>query len=139
MAITPHDSPGTTLVFGGTTFTVTNVTLNYNDVRDRIDISHLGQTTGEQLASQDAPLVGTADDTGVEISFDYIGTHRARRQHQRHTYGRGRPFAESWSNRGQQQRDARGKRRDSRIGNPTRRGQLVAGGSRGNVIARHCV
>ena len=74
MAITPHDSPGTTLVFGGTTFTVTNVTLNYNDVRDRIDISHLGQTTGEQLASQDAPLVGTADDTGVEISFDYIGT-----------------------------------------------------------------
>ena len=73
MAITPHDSPGTTLVFGGTTFTVTNVTLNYNDVRDRIDISHLGQTTGEQLASQDAPLVGTADDTGVEISFDYIG------------------------------------------------------------------
>jgi len=74
MASTPHDSSGTTLVFGGTTFTVTNVTLNYNDVRERIDISHLGQTTGEQIASQDAPLVGTADDTGVEISFDYIGT-----------------------------------------------------------------
>ncbi len=74
MASTPHDSTGTTLVFGGTTFTVTNVTLNYNDVRERIDISHLGQTTGEQIASQDAPLVGTVDDTGVEISFDYIGT-----------------------------------------------------------------
>jgi len=74
MATTPHDSSGTTLVFDGTTFTVTNLTLNYNDVRERIDISHLGQTTGEQLASQDAPLVGTVDDTGVEISFDYIGT-----------------------------------------------------------------
>lgn len=74
MATTPHDSTGTTLVFDGTTFTVTNLTLNYNDVRERIDISHLGQTTGEQVASQDAPLVGTVDDTGVEISFDYIGT-----------------------------------------------------------------
>lgn len=73
MAVTPHDSSGTSLAFGGTTFTVTNVTLNYNDVRERIDISHLGQTTGSQLLSQDAPLVGTVDDTGVEISFDYIG------------------------------------------------------------------
>ena len=74
MAITPHDGSGTSLVFDGTTFTVTNLTLNYNDVRDRIDISNLGQTTGEQRASQDAPLIGTVDDTGVEISFDYIGT-----------------------------------------------------------------
>jgi hypothetical protein len=74
MAVTPHDGTGTTLVFGGTTFTVTNLTLNYSDVQDRIDISNLGQTTGEQVASQEAPLVGTADDTGVEISFDYIGT-----------------------------------------------------------------
>jgi hypothetical protein len=75
MASTPHDSTGTSLVFDGTTFTVTNLTLNYSDVRERIDISNLGQTTGEQVASQDAPLVGTADDTGVEISFDYIGTN----------------------------------------------------------------
>jgi hypothetical protein len=139
MAITPHDSPGTTLVFGGTTFTVTNVTLNYNDVRDRIDISHLGQTTGEQLASQDAPLVGTADDTGVEISFDYIGNTELAGNTTGTLTIAGGTFAESWSDRGQQRRDARRKRRDSRIGNPTRRGQLVAGGSRGNVIARHCV
>lgn len=74
MAATPHDSTGTSLVFNGTTYTVTNVVLNYSSVRDSIDISHLGQTTGEQVLSQDAPLVGSANDTGVEVSFDYIGS-----------------------------------------------------------------
>jgi len=73
MAATPHDSTGTSLVFDGTTFTVTNVVLNYSNVRDSIDISHLGQTTGEHVLSQDAPLIGSANDTGVEVSFDYIG------------------------------------------------------------------
>ena len=78
MATTPHDSSGTSFVFDGTTFTVTNLTINFSDVSgetDRIDISHLGQTTGETMATQKRPLVGTATgETGKEISFDYIGT-----------------------------------------------------------------
>jgi len=78
MATTPHDSSGTSFVFDGTTFTVTNLTINFSDVSgatDRIDISHLGQTTGETMATQARPLVGTATgETGKEISFDYIGT-----------------------------------------------------------------
>jgi len=78
MATTPHDSSGTSFVFDGTTFTVTNLTINFSDVSgetDRIDISHLGQTTGETIATQARPLVGSpTGETGKEISFDYIGT-----------------------------------------------------------------
>jgi len=78
MATTPHDSSGTTFVFAGTTFTVTNITINFSDVNgqtDRIDISHLGQTTGETMATQKRPLVGSpTGETGKEVSFDYIGT-----------------------------------------------------------------
>lgn len=80
MATTPHDSSGTSFVFGGTTFTVTNLTINFSDVSgqtDRIDISHLGQTTGETMATQKRPLVGSpTGETGKEISFDYIGTNQ---------------------------------------------------------------
>tara|TARA_S200002703_G_scaffold43062_1_gene37459 strand:+ start:142 stop:519 length:378 start_codon:yes stop_codon:yes gene_type:complete len=78
MATTPHDSPGTSFVFSGTTFTVTNITVNFSDVSgetDRIDISHLGQTTGETMLTQRRPLIGSATgETGKEVSFDYIGT-----------------------------------------------------------------
>ena len=78
MATTPHDSSGTSFVFDGTTFTVTNLTINFSDVSgetDRIDISHLGQTTGSTMLTQKRPLVGSATgETGKEISFDYIGT-----------------------------------------------------------------
>jgi hypothetical protein len=78
MATTPHDSSGTSFVFDGTTFTVTNLTINFSDISgetDRIDISHLGQTTGETMATQKRPLVGSpTGETGKEISFDYIGT-----------------------------------------------------------------
>jgi len=78
MATTPHDSSGTSFVFSGTTFTVTNVTINFSDVSgetDRIDISHLGQTTGSTMLTQKRPLVGSATgETGKEVSFDYIGT-----------------------------------------------------------------
>lgn len=76
MAVTPHDSSGTTFSFGGTTFTVTNVTLNFSDpnATDTIDVSHLGLTTGAAVLSQDRPLTGSADDTGVEVTMDYIGT-----------------------------------------------------------------
>ena len=77
MAVTPHDS-GSTFVFDGTTFTVTNLTVNFSDVSgktDRIDISHLGQTTGETILTQARPLIGSpTGETGREISFDYIGT-----------------------------------------------------------------
>lgn len=78
MAVTPHDS-ASTFTFCGTTFTVTNLTVNLSDVSgesDRIDVSHLGQTTGETIATQARPLVGTGTgETGREISFDYIGAN----------------------------------------------------------------
>lgn len=77
MAVTPHDS-GTTVVFAGTTYTVTNVSISYSDVSgatDRIDVSHLGQTTGETMLTQARPLKGSGTgETGKEVSFDYIGT-----------------------------------------------------------------
>ena len=79
MAVTPHDGPTKTfVVFSGATYTVTNVTINYSDVSgatDPIDVSHLGQTTGETLLTQARPLRGSATgETGREVSFDYIGT-----------------------------------------------------------------
>ena len=76
MAATPHDSSGgTTLTVAGSTFTVTSITVNFSDAGSGdIDISHLGQTTGETVLTQPAPLIGSAGDTGKEISFDYIGT-----------------------------------------------------------------
>jgi hypothetical protein len=78
MAVTPHDS-ASTFTFCGTAFTVTNLTVNLSDVSgesDRIDVSHLGQTTGEIIATQARPLVGTGTgETGREISFDYIGAN----------------------------------------------------------------
>ena len=77
MAATPHDSSGTTLTVAGSTFTVTSITVNFSDTSgdDKIDISHLGQTAGETVLTQDRPLKGAASgDTGKELSFDYIGT-----------------------------------------------------------------
>ena len=80
MATTPHDSSGTTFVFSGTTFTVTNITVNFSDVSgetDRIDISHLSQTTGSTMLTQRRPLIGSATgETGKEVSFDYIGINQ---------------------------------------------------------------
>lgn len=78
MSVTPHDSTGSLIVFAGTTFTVTNLTLNFSDVSgetDRIDVSHLGQSTGSTILTVKRPLVGSATgETGKEVSFDYIGT-----------------------------------------------------------------
>ena len=77
MAVTPHDSTGTTLTVAGSTFTVTSITVNFSDVSgetDRIDVSHLGQAAGEELLTQARPLIGSASgETGKELSFDYIG------------------------------------------------------------------
>ena len=79
MAVTPHDSSGTTFAFGGTTFTVTSITYTIGSTggaADAIDISHLGQTTGASVLSQSRPLVGSAGttDTGKSVSIEYIGT-----------------------------------------------------------------
>lgn len=75
MAVTPHDSTGTTFSFAAVNYTVTNIVYNLNDVAggDTIDISHLGQTTGESVLSQSRPLAGSATDTGREVQVDYIG------------------------------------------------------------------
>lgn len=76
MAVTPHDS-GTSITVAGASYTVTNITVNFSDVSgntDPIDVSHLGQTAGEEILTQPRPLIGSATgETGKELSFDYIG------------------------------------------------------------------
>ena len=74
MAVTPHDS-GTTLTFGGTAYTVTNVVYNLTDTNanDTIDISHLGLSAGASVLTMSRPLKGSATDTGREVQFDFIG------------------------------------------------------------------
>jgi hypothetical protein len=78
MAVTPHDS-GTTFSFAGTNYTVTSITYTVGATggggTDAIDISHLGQTTGQSVLSRSRPLVGSAGttDTGKSVSIEYIG------------------------------------------------------------------
>lgn len=76
MAVTPHDSTGTTFTFAGTGYTVTNITYSLTDTaaNDTIDISHLGLTTGAAVLSQNRPLAGSATDTGREVQIDFIGS-----------------------------------------------------------------
>ena len=84
---TPHDtgvsSSGTRLTISldgvSATYVVSNIVLqNTNpgdDADSRIDIAHLGQTTGELALRMNTPLVLPADDggSGRTITFDYIG------------------------------------------------------------------
>lgn len=74
MPATPHDSSGTTFVFNGTTYTVTNITYTIadNNATDNIDVSHLGQTTGQTVLTLSRPLKGSAGDTGKEVTIDYL-------------------------------------------------------------------
>jgi hypothetical protein len=74
MAYTPHDSSGTTFSFGGTNFTVTSITYSVTDqaAADQIDVSHLGQTTGQTVLTLSRPLKGSAGDTGKEVSIEYL-------------------------------------------------------------------
>jgi hypothetical protein len=74
---TPHASTGTRFSFGGTTFTVTSITytIGATGAADQIDVSHLGQTTGESVATLARPLVGSAGDSGKTVSIEYIGTN----------------------------------------------------------------
>lgn len=79
MAVTPHDGSGTTFSFAGTNYTVTSITYTLGATggggTDAIDISHLGQTTGQSVLSKSRPLVGSAGttDTGKSVSIEYIG------------------------------------------------------------------
>ena len=74
---TPHDGIGTQLTFATTSFTVTNIAISFADPAaedDKINVAHLGQTTGETAKSLDLPLAGAASgDTGRTVTFDYIG------------------------------------------------------------------
>ena len=76
---TPHDGTGTVLRFGANVYTVTNVVVSNTNpaaaADAKIDVSHLGQTTGEQAARLDRPLVIPAEDggSGRQITFDYLG------------------------------------------------------------------
>jgi hypothetical protein len=67
---------GTTLTFGGTGYTVTNITYSMTDVSagDTIDVSHLSQSAGSAVLTMDRPLRGSATDTGREVSIEYLGT-----------------------------------------------------------------
>lgn len=74
MAITPHDSSGTNFSFMGSEYTVTSITYSITDnaATDQIDVSHLGQTTGETVLTLSRPLKGSAGDTGKEVSIEYL-------------------------------------------------------------------
>lgn len=78
MATTPHAGSGTTFVFAGTAYTVTNITYSVSDVSgttEELDVSHLGQTTGATVLTMKKPLVGSAaGDTGKEVTMDYHGS-----------------------------------------------------------------
>lgn len=76
MPITPHDSNGTTFTFSGTTYTVTSITYSITDqaAADQIDVSHLGQTTGQTVLTLARPLKGSAGDTGKEVTIEYLPT-----------------------------------------------------------------
>lgn len=69
---------GVLFVFGGSTFTVTNVTYSLGDSgggADLIDATHLGLTAGNSVISLPRPLVGTpGGDTGKTVSIEYLGT-----------------------------------------------------------------
>jgi hypothetical protein len=74
MPATPHDGSGTVFIFNSATFTVTNITYTIadNNATDSIDVSHLGQTAGQTVATLSRPLKGGAGDTGKEVTIDYL-------------------------------------------------------------------
>lgn len=76
MAYTPHDSSGTTFTFNGSGYTVTSITYSITDqaAADQIDVSHLGQTTGQTVLTLARPLKGSAGDTGKEVSIEYLAS-----------------------------------------------------------------
>jgi hypothetical protein len=76
MSFTPHDGTGTTLALGATQYTVTNIVISFTDPtadQEKIDVSHLGLTTGASVRTIDRPLQGSVSDTGRTVQFDYLG------------------------------------------------------------------
>jgi hypothetical protein len=75
MAITPHDSTGTVFTFAAGGYTVTSIVYNLADpaTDNTIDVSHLGQTAGSSVLTQDRPLTGNATDTGRQVTIEYLG------------------------------------------------------------------
>ena len=79
MGVTPHDSTGTVVYFptsaASNAYTVTNLVFSVNDVQgdDKIDISHLGLTTGATQLTKDRPLAPPGNNTGREVQLDVIG------------------------------------------------------------------
>ena len=75
MVATPHDGQGTTVTFGGSTYTVTDITVNFTDAGgdDSLDVSHLGLVDGSAVATQARPLVGGTTDTGTECQIELLG------------------------------------------------------------------
>jgi hypothetical protein len=83
---TPHDTAtggatalGTQLMLNASSYVVTNIVISNTNPGaagdSQIDVSHLGQTTGELAARMTPPLVVPAEDggSGRQITFDYIG------------------------------------------------------------------
>jgi hypothetical protein len=76
MADTPHDGTGTIIKLGATNYTATNIIITFTDPNagsEKIDVSHLGLTTGASILTQDKPLQGSTTDTGRQVQFDYLG------------------------------------------------------------------
>lgn len=64
---------GTNFTFASVTYTLTSLTYTMTEV-EGIDVSHLGQTAGESMLSLAKPLkAGPLDDTGREVSIEYLG------------------------------------------------------------------
>jgi hypothetical protein len=82
---TPHDGGGTLLYWNPLTnatnasylYTVTNIVLSFADPNadaEKINVAHLGQTTGETAKTLDLPLIVSGNgDTGRSVQFDYVG------------------------------------------------------------------
>jgi len=76
MSATPHDGTGTVLRLGAEQYTVTNIVISFTDPNadaEKIDVSHLGLTTGASIRTIDRPLKGSISDTGRTVQFDYLG------------------------------------------------------------------
>lgn len=75
MAITPHDSTGTSLSFQGTNFTVTSIVYSANagGADNLLDVSHLGITAGNSVLTMPRPLAGGTDAAGKEVTIEYQG------------------------------------------------------------------
>ena len=77
---TPHDGSGTTFSFQGANYTVTNIVYTLGEQNNNvqpIDVSHLGQTTGESVKTLARPLTGSVQNggtTGRVVDIDYQGS-----------------------------------------------------------------